>query len=139
MHAPDNPPVPPPQGHAPGRLADWLGWGAGALQETCDSPRLEAEVWLAELLRCNRAALLVRADEPLSAAAALYYAGLIERRRLGEPVAYLIGRREFWSLELEVSPAVLIPRPDTELLVEWALLCLKGIAAPVVADLGTGS
>jgi release factor glutamine methyltransferase len=139
MHAPDNPPVPPPQGHAPGRLADWLGWGASALRESCDSPKLEAEVLLAELLRCNRAALLVRADEALSAEAALRYASLIDRRRLGEPVAYLTGRREFWSLDLEVSPAVLIPRPDTELLVEWALLYLRGIAAPAVADLGTGS
>ena len=139
MHAPDNPPVPPAQGQAPGRLADWLNWAANELHGASDSPRLDAEVLLCELLMCNRAGLVVRAEEPLSAETALRYASLLERRRLGEPVAYLTGRREFWSLNLEVSPAVLIPRPDTELLVEWALQQLKPLAAPVVADLGTGS
>ena len=139
MHAPDNPPVPPAKGQAPGRLADWLNWAANELQAASDSPRLDAEVLLCELLNCNRAALVVRADEPLSAETALRYAGLLERRRLGEPIAYLTGRREFWSLELDVSPAVLIPRPDTELLVEWALQRIKPLTAPAVADLGTGS
>lgn len=139
MHAPDNPPVPPAKGQAPGRLADWLHWAVGALQGASDSPKLDAEVLLCELLACNRAGLLVRADESLSAETALRYAGLLERRRLGEPLAYLTGRREFWSLDLGVSPAVLIPRPDTELLVEWALQRLKPLAAPAVADLGTGS
>ncbi len=138
MHAPDNPPVPPPQGNAPGRLTDWLGWAADALSGG-DSPRLDAEVLLCELLGCNRAGLVIRADDVLSSEIALRYAALIERRQLGEPVAYLTGRREFWSLELQVSPAVLIPRPDTELLVEWALERLLGVAAPRIADLGTGS
>ena len=138
MHAPDNPPVPPPQGHAPGRLSDWLGWAAGALSGG-DSPRLDAEVLLCELLGCNRAGLVIRADDVLTTEMALRYAALIERRQLGEPVAYLTGRREFWSLELQVSPAVLIPRPDTELLVEWALERLRGVEAPRIADLGTGS
>ena len=139
MHAPDNPPVPPPQGQAPGRVADWLGWAAGALQYSSDSARLDAEVLLCELLGCNRAGLVIRADESLSAETALRYAAWIERRQLGEPVAYLTGRREFWSLELQVSPAVLVPRPDTELLVEWALQRLNGLGAPAIADLGTGS
>lgn len=138
MHAPDNPPVPPPQGNAPGRLSDWLGWAAGALSGG-DSPRLDAEVLLCELLGCNRAGLMIRADDVLSTEMALRYAALIERRQLGEPVAYLTGRREFWSLDLQVSPAVLIPRPDTELLVEWALERLRGTDAPRIADLGTGS
>jgi len=139
MHAPDNPPVPPPQGNAPGCLADWLGWAAGALQPASDSARLDAEILLCELLRCNRAGLVIRADEVLTTELALRYAALIERRQQGEPVAYLTGRREFWSLELQVSPAVLIPRPDTELLVEWALERLRGVSAPLLADLGTGS
>jgi len=139
MHAPDNPPVPPPQGNAPGRLADWLGWATGALQPASDSARLDAEILLCELLRCNRAGLVIRADEVLTTELALRYAALIERRQQGEPVAYLTGRREFWSLELQVSPAVLIPRPDTELLVEWALERLRGVSAPLLADLGTGS
>jgi release factor glutamine methyltransferase len=139
MHAPDNPPVPPAKGQAPGRLTDWLNWGKNELQGASDTSKLDAEVLLCELLSCNRAALVIRADETISAETALRYAGLLERRRLGEPVAYLTGRREFWSLDLEVSPAVLIPRPDTELLVEWALQRLKPLAAPALADLGTGS
>lgn len=139
MHAPDNPPVPPPQGEAPGTLNDWLNWAAGALQDHADNPRLDAEVLLCDLLGCNRAGLIVRAGDPVSAELALRYAALVDRRRLGEPVAYLTGRREFWSLDLGVSPAVLIPRPDTELLVEWALQRLRGMGAPRVADLGTGS
>jgi len=140
VHAPEsNPHVPPPQGEAPGRLADWLTWAAAALQRASDSARADAEILLCELLGCNRAGLVVRADQALSAELALRYAASIERRRQGEPVAYLIGRREFWSLELEVSPAVLIPRPDTELLVEWALQRLRDCVSPVIADLGTGS
>jgi release factor glutamine methyltransferase len=139
LHAPDNPPVPPPQGSAPGTLSDWLKWAASALQDSSDSPRLDAEVLLCELLSCNRAGLVVRAEDTLSAEMALRYAGLLERRRLGEPVAYLTGHREFWSLDLAVSPAVLIPRPDTELLVEWALQRLREVKNPLIADLGTGS
>ena len=139
MHAPDNPPVPPPQGNAPGHLADWLGWATGALQYASDSARADAEILLCGLLGCNRAGLVIRGDEVLTTEAALRYAALIERRQQGEPVAYLTGRREFWSLELQVSPAVLIPRPDTELLVEWALERLRGVSAPRIADLGTGS
>ncbi|WP_029919644.1 peptide chain release factor N(5)-glutamine methyltransferase [Nevskia soli] len=119
-------------------MADWLGWAAGALSGG-DSPRLDAELLLCELLGCNRTGLLIREDDTLTAETALRYAALIERRQLGEPVAYLIGRREFWSLDLQVSPAVLIPRPDTELLVEWALERLRGLSAPRIADLGTGS
>ncbi len=140
MHPPElNPPVAPPQGDAPGCVADWLSWAAGALREVSDSARLDAEVLLCELLDCNRAGLVVWAEQSLSAAVALRYAASIERRRLGEPVAYLTGRREFWSLDLLVSPAVLIPRPDTEFLVEWALQQLSDCSAPQIADLGTGS
>jgi release factor glutamine methyltransferase len=139
VHAPDNPPVPPPRGDAPGTLGDWLNWATGALQDCSDSPKLDAEVLLCELLNCNRAGLVLRAADTVSTELALRYAALVDRRRLGEPVAYLTGRREFWSLDLGVSPAVLIPRPDTELLVEWALERLGGTQAPRVADLGTGS
>src|SRR5579859_7291032 len=100
MHAPDNPPVAPPQGSAPGTLGDWLKRAAGALQDNSDSPRRDAEVLLCGLLSCNRAGLVLRADDALSAEMALRYARLLERRRLGEPVAYLTGHREFWSLDL---------------------------------------
>ena len=64
---------------------------------------------------------------------------LVRRRLAGEPVAYLTGRREFWSIELEVTPDVLVPRPETELLVERALEVIAGIKNPAVLDLGTGS
>ncbi|MDR3416457.1 MAG: peptide chain release factor N(5)-glutamine methyltransferase [Nevskia sp.] len=120
-------------------MADWLAWAARELRACGDDARLEAEVLLGHLLACNRAGLVVRADDALDAHTALRYAALVERRVRGEPVAYLTGQREFWSLPLQVSPAVLIPRPDTELLVEWALQRLRGIDTPVIADLGTGS
>jgi release factor glutamine methyltransferase len=140
MHAPEpNPPVPPPQGQAPGTQADWLAWAIKSLRRDSDSAKADAEILLSELLGCNRAGLLLRAGEALCADTALRYAASIERRRLGEPVAYLCGRREFWSLELSVSPAVLVPRPDTELLVEWSLQLLQGQGVPSIADLGTGS
>ncbi|MBL6750180.1 MAG: peptide chain release factor N(5)-glutamine methyltransferase [Nevskia sp.] len=124
---------------APGALGDWIKWGTARLGALSGSPRLDAELLLGEVLGMGRAALAVRAGEPLQAQAALRFVALLERRRDGEPVAYLTGRRGFWSLELEVSPAVLVPRPETELLVEWALERLRGQPAPRVADLGTGS
>jgi release factor glutamine methyltransferase len=132
-------PVPPAPGQAPGAVADWLRWGAAQFAEVSSSPRLDAELLLGLALGADRAALAMRSQEPISAQAALHFAALAQRRRLGEPVAYLTGRRGFWSLELEVTPAVLVPRPETELLVEWALESLRGRQAPRVADLGTGS
>jgi release factor glutamine methyltransferase len=101
-------------------------------------PALDAELLLASLLRVNRAGLLAfdeRGVDPLTAA--MYAIGL-DRRADGEPLAYITGVREFWSLPLTVAPGVLVPRPETELLVE---LCLARLdAAPRrVADLGTGS
>ncbi|MBM5812226.1 MAG: peptide chain release factor N(5)-glutamine methyltransferase [Gammaproteobacteria bacterium] len=105
--------------------------GAGA--------RLEAGVLLAHALGCSRAALLADPARPLTAAEDATLAAFAGRRLAGKPVAYLTGRREFWSLEFEVTPAVLVPRPETELLVELALRALTGRHAPAVLDLGTGS
>ena len=101
-------------------------------------PRMDAELLLAALLRTSRAQLIAfdeRVVEPLTAA--MYEAGL-QRLLDGEPLAYVTGVREFWSLPLSVGPGVLVPRPETELLVE---LCLSRLdASPrIVADLGTGS
>jgi release factor glutamine methyltransferase len=104
-----------------------------------DEARREAEVLLAGVLGCARSYLYAHADQTLTAAQAVKFQTLIERRAAGEPVAYLLGTREFWSLELTVSAATLIPRPDTELLVERALLCIPKDAALRIADLGTGS
>jgi release factor glutamine methyltransferase len=104
-----------------------------------DTPAaLEAAVLLAHVLGTTRSQLIADAEAAVNAAAARRYATLIKRRALGEPVAYLTGRREFWSLELTVSPAVLVPRPETELLVERALALQASDRARVV-DLGTGS
>jgi release factor glutamine methyltransferase len=103
-----------------------------------ESPRLDAELLLATLLDLPRSALIARGDEPL----ALHenaYAELIAKRTAGIPVAYLTGCREFWSLPLKVSPAVLVPRPETEILVEHALALLPRDARCSVLDLGTGS
>jgi release factor glutamine methyltransferase len=100
---------------------------------------IDAQVLLAHLLGCNRAWLVAHADDALAPDAAAAFAALVERRRRGEPVAYLTGTREFFGLSLAVSPAVLIPRPETETLVEVALSRLPRSGSPRVLDLGTGS
>ncbi len=115
-----------------------------ALQEAVaqlatDSARLDAEVLLAHVLGKPRSHLFAWPEKTLAEEESARFATLIARRASGEPVAYLTGRREFWSLELEVTPATLIPRPETELLVEEALSRIPADAAWHIADLGTGS
>lgn len=83
--------------------------------------------------------MLTWPDNPLTREARRRFAALVERRRCGEPIAYILGRQGFWTLDLEVTPDTLIPRPETELLVELALARLPATAALTVADLGTGS
>ncbi len=109
------------------------------LAVTSDSPRLDAELLLAHLLTTDRARLLVLSEDALPPAVATAFETLVARREAGEPVAYLLGRREFWTLTLQVNPAVLVPRPDTELLVQIGLDALAGTPAPRILDLGTGS
>ncbi|OZB58357.1 MAG: protein-(glutamine-N5) methyltransferase, release factor-specific [Lysobacterales bacterium 14-68-21] len=101
--------------------------------------RVDAEALLQHALRRPASWLVAHADDVLSLADEQTFAALVQRRLAGEPVAYIIGRRGFWSLELEVTPATLIPRPETELLVELALARLPEDRAASVADLGTGS
>jgi release factor glutamine methyltransferase len=102
-----------------------------------DSPRLDAELLAAHLLGVDRAELLLRRlDETIDGAA---YGALIERRLAGEPIAYIVGEREFWSLPFRVTSDVLIPRPDSETLIEAAVADFAPDAAPRVLDLGTGS
>ena len=103
-----------------------------------ESPRLDAELLLAEVLGRSRAWLLAHAADPLPAPALNAYAALLGRRAAGEPVAYILGCAAFWSLELEVSTATLVPRPDTETLVEQVLAHAPQTTACVL-DLGTGS
>jgi len=100
---------------------------------------LEPEVLLMHVLEVDRAWLYANSEQPVSAAAQQHYTDLLERRIAGEPIAYLTGTREFWSLPLRVTPDVLIPRPETELLVEAALQRLPAGKKWRVADLGTGS
>lgn len=102
------------------------------------SPRLDAELLLAHALGQSRSYLRTWPEREPDAAQCAAFAALLERRRAGEPVAYLLGRQGFWSLDLEVAPHTLIPRPDTELLVETALTLGPGGPARVL-DLGTGT
>lgn len=104
-----------------------------------DEARAESEILLADALGKPRSWLYAHSDEVVDEAARSAFLGAVERRRRGEPVAYLIGRQEFWSLPLAVSSATLIPRPETELLVELALQRLPRDAPLRVLDLGTGS
>lgn len=101
--------------------------------------RLEAELLLGDVLALNRAGLLRERDTPVAAAAAARFASLLAAHRAGRPVAQLLGRREFWSLTLEINEHVLVPRPDTEILVEVGLQLLGEAPTGAVVDLGTGS
>ena len=101
--------------------------------------RVDAECLLAHVLQRPRAWLFAHAGDPVPAETAERYTALLARRAVGAPVAYLAGEQGFWTLALEVSPATLIPRPETELLVELALARIPMGAAARIADLGTGS
>ena len=117
-----------------------LAWTTDFLaKKGIESPRLEAQILLAHVLKCNKVDLLVRYDEQPAEADRTRFRELIHRRVAGWPVAYLVGTRDFYLLSFEVSPAVLIPRPETEMLVLEALGYLKPLTAPTVLDLGTGS
>jgi release factor glutamine methyltransferase len=100
--------------------------------------RLDAELLLARATGYTRVTLLANSDLPADADTALRYRDGLRRRSAGEPLAYIDGHREFWSLDFSVSPAVLVPRPETELLVERCLALLPASPQRVV-DLGTGS
>lgn len=108
--------------------------------ELPDSPtsRLDAELLLAAALGKSRSFLHTWPERIVPSEAALLFSEYLRRRRSGEPVAYILGQQGFWNLDLEVAPHTLIPRPDTELLVETALALLPAAPARVL-DLGTGS
>ncbi len=109
-----------------------------------ESARLDVELLLAETLGVERSQLYLNGETSLDPRARERFNSLVSRRRLGEPVAYIIGRREFWSLDFVVSPAVLVPRPETELLVEVAVGLFEAESQISdrkfqILDLGTGS
>jgi release factor glutamine methyltransferase len=122
----------------PGTVRSLLERGWALLAGGSESSRLDAEILLAHALRQPRSYLLAHDDEPVDVATIARYQSLLARCAQGEPLAYLTGEREFWSLPLTVTPEVLIPRPETELAVERCL-ALRDATPAAVADLGTGS
>ena len=105
-----------------------------------DSARLDAEVLLAHALKVRRLDLYLKFDRPLSDVELGVYRTLIAKRGKGEPVAYLVGHKEFMGLDFEVTPDVLVPNPDTEVLVQRAVAVARESQSPLrVADVGTGS
>ncbi len=108
-------------------------------QDGLESARLDAEVLLAHALDVQRVGLYIDLDRPLDDTERDRYRALVSRRLQREPVAYLVGEREFWSRPFAVDARVLVPRPDTETLVELALVALREYTAPRVLDVGTGS
>jgi len=129
----------------PGRtVGEALRWGREVLRGAgCESPALDAELLLSEVLGWTRARVLAHPEAALNPAQGAAYRRLVGRRARREPLAYILGRRAFWGMDLKVRPGVLIPRPETELLVERALAWVleRGGRAwsGTVADVGTGS
>jgi release factor glutamine methyltransferase len=132
--------------HAAGAPARWSRrwawrWGAGRLRKTkafSGDPTLESEVLLRSAAAISREELFIRPEAALPPPAAAAYSALIARRAAGVPTAYLVGHREFFGLDLAVDVRVLIPRPETECLVEAVIEALRGRRDPLVVDIGTG-
>lgn len=121
------------------RLDDALKNAVAVLADTTDSPRLDAEVLLARALDVPRSYLFSHADDEMDPAAVERFMKNVARRADGVPIAYITGEKEFWSMRLQVGPDTLVPRPETEVLVDRALQYIPSAAATRVLDLGTGS
>ncbi len=121
-------------------ILEILQWTTGFFKERdIDSPRLTAEVLLAYVLGQDRMYLYIHFDQPIQQEERERYKQLIRQRAQGMPTQYLTGKQEFWSLEFEVGPGVLVPRPETEHLVEAAIQRAKDFSQPRILDIGTGS
>ncbi|GAC1693048.1 MAG: peptide chain release factor N(5)-glutamine methyltransferase [Ktedonobacteraceae bacterium] len=128
-------------------IAEAIELGRSALAEAGQSiPRLDVQVILGHVLDVDRATLIAHPEMQLTGEQERQFQQLLERRKQGEPIAYLVGHKEFYDLDFLVDRRVLIPRPETELLVEIALKIIRDLLArgpadwaPVVADIGTGS
>ncbi len=119
-------------------LLKLLRWTRGFFQDKgIDNPRLDAELLIAEVLKLDRVGLYLNYDRPLTAVELASIRPLVKRRGQREPLQYLLGHTEFWSLDFKVTPSVLIPRADTEILVEEALK--KAEDRGRLLDIGTGS
>ena len=112
---------------------------ANTLQRVSESWKLDAELLLADSIKQSREYLFTWPSQELTQSQLKQFDDYCCRRSTGEPIAYILGRQAFWDFELRVNPSVLIPRPETELLVETALELLDDFAAAAVLDLGTGS
>jgi release factor glutamine methyltransferase len=112
---------------------------ARAFSVVSDTPRLDAELLIAAVLQCSRAQVLADTKPSLTRTQQQQLEHFIARRLNHEPMAYILGQKEFWGLTLTVTPAVLTPRPETEHLVEWILTRFSENESLQVADLGTGS
>lgn len=125
--------------HLPNSIQTALANAANALTGSSDSPLLDAEALLAWILGVTRSYLIAHPEKELTRQAALNLENAVVRRKAGEPLAYITGVKEFWSLPLKVTRDVLVPRPETELLVEKALQLIPMNGDCRVLDLGTGS
>ncbi|EAU54625.1 peptide chain release factor N(5)-glutamine methyltransferase [Mariprofundus ferrooxydans] len=121
--------------------SELLRLAAADLQQAgCDSPRLDAELLLMHVWPCSRTDLIIRAHDEPPATVSRHFAALLQRRLAREPLAYITGEKEFWSRPFRVSPDVLIPRPETEHLIEAVLARFPDQSAPYqFCDIGTGS
>lgn len=120
-------------------IAEALAAACRQLHATSDVYAMEVRCLLAAVMDCDGSYLIAHDDEPLTDAQQTAYRQLLQRRVDGEPLAYIVGWREFYGLRLQVNPAVLIPRPETELLVDLALALLPADSDGSILDLGTGS
>jgi len=137
MTTPSTPGSPQAEVWTVGRLLEWTtGWLRG---READSPRLDAEVLLASVLGCQRIELYTRFDEVVADEPRAAFRELVKRRGQGEPVAYLTGTKEFFSLPLRVTRDVLVPRPETESIVVRGIDLCRGLSSARIVDVGTGS
>ena len=120
-------------------IGELIHRGALILAGTSPSARLDSELLLGHLLGYSKTQLLINSDELCSREVMAHFLALIERRQRGEPTAYITGEREFWGLSFQVSPSVLVPRPESELIVEEALAFAEHKKSLRFADLGVGS
>jgi release factor glutamine methyltransferase len=123
----------------PFSIADAIAEMTAQLSGVSESARLDAEILIARAIDMPRSYLYSHPEDVLDDAAIERLQSTVTRRLSGEPMAYISGTKEFWSLELMVSPATLVPRPETELLVDLALRCMPRRSTARVLDLGTGS
>jgi release factor glutamine methyltransferase len=128
------------QNNRPWTILEILQWTTNYFREKeIQSPRLTAEVLLAHTLHQDRMSLYVHHDQPLEAEERSRFKALVKQRVQGTPTQYLTSKQEFWSLEFQVTPDVLIPRPETEHLVEAAINVAAQFPQPAIVDVGTGS